>query len=127
MKEKVKGKLVMMVILLGLIVGANDVFSSHNSFLYAFDTMSFATMIVLLFGIRRDVGSASTPELRRGIFFMLIVVVGALTLVMVQFYPRPFSYFFGVFGVALMAYMYYAGYRVAETESKTVVKTQMDV
>jgi len=117
MEEKAKNKLVLMVIVLGLIVGANAYFKDARLFLYAFDTLAFVTMLVLLFGIKKDVGATSTPRTRRGIFWILMFgIVAPLTLVLNQFVPRPIIFGIDLFAIGLLLYLYFKGYKAEDRE-----------
>lgn len=116
MNKGVKHKQALMVIVLGLIIGANQVFSDAVFFLYAFDTLAFAVIIVLLYGVRKDVDAKSTPLMRRKIFWILMVFVGATTLTLNQFLPRPVNLVFDVVGIGLLISLWHWGYRVEDRE-----------
>lgn len=116
MNKGVKHKQALMVIVLGLIIGVNQVFSDSVFFLYAFDTLAFAVIIALLYGVRKDVDAKATPLMRRKIFWILMVFVGAMTLTLNQFLPRPVNLVFDVVGIALMLSLWHWGYRVEDRE-----------
>jgi hypothetical protein len=116
-KEKVKAKITMMVIILGLIVGANIYFPG-TYFLYLFDTLCFAGMIVILFGIKKDTGRTATPKETRKIYATLLGLVIGITLVLAQFIPRPYVYGTDLMGI-ILAYQIYRGYKQEDQKVKS--------
>lgn len=111
-KEKVKAKITMMVIILGLIIGVNTYFKG-TIFVYLFDTLAFFSLIVILFGVKKDTGRAATPQERRKIYVTLLGVVMGITLVLAQFVPSPYVYGTDIMGV-LLAFQMYRGYSAEE-------------
>lgn len=120
MEDKIKAKMVLMVILLGLIFGVNQVFKDTLVFLIPFDTLALATIIAILFDIRKQTGYTGTPEVRRKIFAMLIMFVFATTIVINQYLPKPGIYVADILAIAMIITMYYRGYVVEDREASHV-------
>jgi uncharacterized membrane protein len=112
-KDKVNAKITMMLVVLGLIVAANTLFTG-TAFLYLFDTVCFAALIVILFGVKKDTKNVSTPKERRKIYAVLLGVVFGITLVLAQFVPRPYVYVTDIMGIVL-AFQMYRGYRFEDS------------
>lgn len=102
MESNVKSKITLMVVTLGLIVAMNYAFNVPEWFLFIFDTLGFAVLIVLLYGVRKDSGKKTTPADRIKIIKVLIVTVAMITVVYTQLMPKPYSYSLGGAGLALI-------------------------
>ena len=117
-KEKVKAKITMMVVILGLMIGVNTMFPGTR-FLFLYDTLAFTAIIVILFGVKKDTGNTATPQERRKIYGVLFGVVIAITLVLAQFIPRPYVYGTDLMGIILVLQIA-RGYRFEDAQVKAL-------
>jgi hypothetical protein len=102
MNETIKVKIIYMVVLVGLTMGVNAMFPG-TAFMKLFDIIAFATIIVLLYGVRKDAGRVSTSKNRKKIFGLLIGLTIALTWLFTQIIPKPEAYAIGFCGFILLA------------------------
>lgn len=116
MESRIKSKINLMVVTLGLIVAMNYIVPVPEWFVFLFDTLGFVILIVLLYGVRKDSGKRTTPAERIKIIKVLMVTVAMITVLYTQLIPKPYSYSLGGAGLVLIGLL-----SVAWKEEKTKV------